>query len=300
MKTLNELKKNAKEETGQIVSVANAADAEVLKAVQDAVNEDLCSFILYGDENNIKTLSAKIGLDLSSDKITVVSEETDPAGTAVKAVHKKEADILMKGNVSTKALLKAVLNKEYGLRSGKILSHVALFEIPNQDRLIFLTDAGMNISPTLMEKVEIINNAVKIAQGVGIEQPKVAALAAVEVVNPAMQATVDAAMLTQMQKRNQIRNCVIDGPLAFDNAVSIQAAEHKNIKSDVAGMTDIIAVPTIEVGNALYKSFMYFADAKVAAVVSGASAPIVLTSRADSAASKLYSLSLALVSSKKF
>lgn len=300
MRTLEELKELAKKETAQIVSVANAADEEVLKAVKDAIKENLCSFILFGKENKIYKLSEEIDLDLSTSKISIVSEEKDPAGAAVQAIHQKKADILMKGNVSTKSLLKAVLNKEYGLRSGKILSHVALFEIPNQDRLLFLTDSGMNIMPTLMEKVEIINNAVQIAHGIGIDRPKVAALAAVEVVNPAMQATLDAAMLTQMQKRNQIRDCIVDGPLAFDNAVSIQAAEHKNIESDVAGMTDIIAVPTIEVGNALYKSFMFFADAKVAAVVSGASAPIVLTSRADSAASKLYSLSLALVSSKKF
>ncbi|ASN05320.1 phosphate butyryltransferase [Virgibacillus necropolis] len=300
MNTLDELKKMAKNDNEHTVSVANAADAQVLKAVRDAVKEELCAFILFGNKDSIQSLSGKIGLDLSSPKITVVSEDSNPASAAVKAVHDKEADILMKGNVSTKDLLKSVLNKEYGLRSGKVLSHVALFEIPNQDRLLFLTDAGMNIAPTLMEKVEIINNAVKIAQAIGIDCPKVAALAAVEVVNPAMQATVDAAMLTQMQNRNQIHNCIIDGPLAFDNAVSKQAAEHKNIQSKVAGLTDIIAVPTIEVGNALYKSFMYFANAKVAAVVSGASAPIVLTSRADSAESKLYSLSLALVSSKKF
>ncbi|ASK63252.1 phosphate butyryltransferase [Virgibacillus phasianinus] len=298
MRTLDELKTVAKNESNQIVSVANAADMEVLKAVKAAKEEGLCSFILFGNENEIYTLSDKVALDLSS--IKVEAEDVNPAGAAVKAVHEGEADILMKGNVSTKALLKAVLNKEYGLRSGKILSQVALFEIPNQDRLLFLTDAGMNIAPTLLEKVEIINNAVKVARGVGMDCPKVAALAAVEIVNPSMQATMDAAILTQMQKRNQISDCIIDGPLAFDNAVSPLAAEQKNIHSDVAGSTDIIAVPTIEVGNALYKSFMYFADAKVASVVSGANAPIVLTSRADSAASKLYSLALALVSAKKF
>lgn len=300
MKSLDELIEIAKRESEQVVSVANAADKEVLIAVQNALQENICSFVLYGNKNDIQSIADEIGLDLSVTNLIVKDEKDDPAGAAVRAVYQKQANILMKGNVSTKDLLKAVLNKEYGLRSGKILSHVALFEVPNQDRLIFLTDAGMNIAPTLMEKVEIINNAVKIARGIGIEQPKVAALAAVEVVNPAMQATVDAALLTQMQKRNQIRNCIIDGPLAFDNAISVDAAEHKNIKSDVAGTSDILAVPTIEVGNALYKSFMYFAEAKVASVVSGASAPIVLTSRADSAASKLYSLSLALVSSKKF
>ncbi|MFZ3577129.1 phosphate butyryltransferase [Virgibacillus sp. DJP39] len=300
MKTLSDLTRSAKNETGKIVSVANAADEEVLKAVKEALTESLCSFILFGNENDIRTISNSIGLDLSSSDLKVVNEENDSARAAVEAIHQKKADILMKGNISSKSLLKAVLNKEYGLRTGKILSHVALFEIPNQDRLLFLTDSGMNIAPTLMEKAEIINNAVQIARGVGIDCPKVAALAAVEVINPSMQATVDAALLTQMQKRNQIRNCIVDGPLAFDNAISSHAAELKDIQSEVAGFADIIAVPTIEVGNALYKSFMYFANAKVAAVVSGASAPIVLTSRADSAATKLHSLSLALASLKKF
>ncbi|SEQ20933.1 phosphate butyryltransferase [Virgibacillus subterraneus] len=300
MQTLTELKQQAQQERDQVVSIANAADEEVLLAVKKAVDQSLCSFLLFGIKEEIQKTARTVELDLMKEQITIIHVDSNPSGAAVKAVHDRKADILMKGNVSTKELLKAVLNKESGLRTGGVLSHVALFEIPNQDRLVFLTDAAMNLTPTLQEKEQIINNVVQVAQGVNIFNPKVAVLAAVEVVNPAMQATIDAALLTQMQKRNQIKGCTIDGPLAFDNAVSRKAANHKNIHSEVAGNADILMVPTIEVGNSLYKSFMYFADAKVAAVISGAKAPIVLTSRTDSSDSKLYSLSLALVSSKTF
>ncbi|WP_164668666.1 phosphate butyryltransferase [Virgibacillus doumboii] len=300
MNTLQVLRDQAKAENNQIVSVANAADEGVLHAVKEAVEENLCSFLLFGNEQEITATAKSIDFDLNADEITVEHVESNYAAAAVKAVHENSAHILMKGNVSTKALLTAVLNKEYGLRSESVLSHVALFQIPNQDRLIFLTDAAMNLTPTLSEKVEIINNAVQVAEGININDPKVAVLAAVENVNPAMQATVDAATITQMQRRGQITGCLIDGPLAFDNAVSQKAAKQKNIHSEVAGNADILMVPTIESGNMLYKSFIYFANAKVAAVISGAKAPIVLTSRADSSENKLYSLSLALLSSKTF
>ncbi|MFC4558757.1 phosphate butyryltransferase [Virgibacillus kekensis] len=300
MQTLAELTEKAKHEQKKTVAVAAAADREVLIAVKKAAELNLCSFLLFGNEAEIHKQAGSVGLYLNSDQINVVDAGGDPAGSAVRTVNDKSADILMKGNVPTKTLLAAVLNKEWGLRSGSVLSHVALFEIPAYERVIFLTDAAMNISPGLKEKTEIIKNAVKVAHGIGLGEPKAAVLAAVEVVNESMQATTDAALLTQMQKRGQIGGCIVDGPLAFDNAVSLKAAGQKNITSDVAGMADILVVPNIETGNALYKSFMYFANAKVASVLSGAKAPIVLTSRADSSESKLYSLSLALLSSKTF
>ncbi|PAV29119.1 phosphate butyryltransferase [Virgibacillus profundi] len=302
MRSLESLKNQVKQEENQIVAVANAADKELLLAIKAAVEEGLCSFILFGDEEAINDIASTIKLDLSMKAITLqhVNELEETANAAVRTVHQKEASILMKGNVATKSLLKAVLNKDYGLRSGKVLSHVALFEIPNQDRLIFLTDPAMNIAPNIEEKAEIIKNTVQVAHGVGIQLPKVAVIGPVETVNYAMQSTVDAAVLTQMQKRGQIKRCLIDGPLAFDNAVSLEAAKHKGIESEVAGAADIIMVPNIEVGNALYKSFIYFSNAKVAAIISGAKAPIILTSRADTAENKLNSLALALVSSKTF
>ncbi|MEC5422306.1 phosphate butyryltransferase [Virgibacillus sp. C22-A2] len=302
MNKLASLKNRAKLEEEQTVSVAKAADREVLLAIKAALKENLCSFILVDDENKITSIAEEINLDLSLPSISInhVIRAEDVAPASVLAIHNNEAQILMKGNISTKDLLQAVLNKEYGLRTGKVLSHVALFEIPNQERLVLLTDAAMNIAPNLKEKAQIINNAVQVAHGIGLDIPNVAVIASVEIVNEAMQSTVDAAALTQMQKRGQITGCVVDGPLAFDNAVSLQAARHKGIVSEVAGSADILMVPTIEVGNALYKSFIYFADAKVAAIISGAKAPIILTSRADTAESKLNSLALALVASKTF
>nr|WP_235062635.1 phosphate butyryltransferase [Thalassobacillus devorans] len=282
------------------VSVAQAADLEVLKAVKSAIQRNLCRFLLVGEEKEIERVSHEAGLDLHHPSIEIKSTKKDEAAIhAVRAVRAGEAHVVMKGNLSTKEILKAVLHKEYGLRAGNVLSHTALFEIPNQDRLIFLTDAAMNIAPSLEEKGQIIENTVSVARSLGVELPKVAVLAAVEVVNPAMPATMDAAMLTQMNRRGQLKHCQVDGPLAFDNAVSKTAAEQKGIDSPVAGEADILVVPAIEVANALYKSFMYFAEAKVAGIISGAAAPIVLTSRADSAESKIYSLALALLSSDK-
>lgn len=282
------------------IAVAQAADEEVLKAVQHALDHGIARFLLIGDESQIHALAATISLSLDHEDIELkhVSDLNATAHEAVRSVHEGYSDVVMKGNVSTKAILKGVLNKEYGLRTGNVLSHVALFEIPDRDDLIFLTDSGMNIAPTLDEKAQIISNAVQVAHSIGVEFPKVAPLAAVEVVNPTMQATLDAAALTQMQQRGQIKGCLVDGPLAFDNAVSTEAAEQKGIESKVAGQADILVAPAIEVANALYKSFVFFAKGKVAGIISGAKAPIVLTSRADSAESKLYSLALALLSSK--
>ncbi|MBN8208201.1 phosphate butyryltransferase [Bacillus sp. NTK071] len=294
---LDQLLTHASNQSNKTVALAAAADMEVIEAVKLAVEQNLASFILYGDEDKIIKMVNEFNLSTSED-IKVVHElsDRDACKSAVTAVSNGEADVLMKGMVSTSVILKEVLNKEYGLRKGKVLSHVAAFDVHGYDRLIFVTDSGMNIEPDLTQKVEIVKNAVSIARGIGIETPKVASLAAVEVVNPSMQATLDAAALTQMNMREQITNCIIDGPLALDNAISIEAAAHKGIKSEVAGCADILLVPSIEVGNALYKSLVYFSNAKVGGVIAGAKAPIVLTSRADSAKSKVYSIALAVSS----
>lgn len=284
------------------VAVAAAEDEEVIEAVAEALKHNLASFLLFGDEQKITEIIAENhGEILGSDKIKIIhtGSNAEAAQEAVKAVSGNKANALMKGNLPTALILKAVLNKEYGLRTGNVLSHVAVFEVPGYDRFQIVTDAAMNLAPDLNEKVQITKNAVSIAHGIGIEEPKVAAIAAVEVVNPAMQATLDAAALTVMQLRGQIKGCIIDGPLALDNAVSTAAAAHKGVGGQVAGQADILLVPTIEVGNTLYKSLMYFANAKVGAVIAGAKAPIILTSRADSAESKLYSLALALCSTTK-
>jgi len=276
------------------VAVAVAEDPEVIESVRLAISKNLAQFILFGDEDKIKSMMVDHSLKSASEvKVINAENEQTAAMMAVKAVHQGEANIVMKGNLPTSTILKAVLNKEWGLRTGNVLSHVALFEVPGYERLIYLTDAAMNIAPSLEQKAQIIENAVGVAKKLGVTYPKVAALAAIETVNPNMQATIDAAALTTLNREGTIAGCVVDGPLALDNAISIKAAKHKNIQSDVAGEADILVTPTIEVGNALYKSLMYFANAKVGAVIAGATAPIILTSRADSAESKLHSLAVA-------
>jgi len=282
------------------VAVAVAEDHEVIEAVAKAIKLQLAQFRLYGNQEKIMGMLQEHGLQTSEHvEVIAAMSNAEAAELSVKAVRNGEADVLMKGNIPTANILKAVLNKEWGLRKGSVLSHVAAFEVQNYDRLIFVTDAAMNIAPDVTQKAAIIQNTVEVARAIGIELPKVAPIAAVEVVNPAMQATIDAAMLTQMNRRGQIKNCIVDGPLALDNAVSQIAAEHKGIVSDVAGKADILLVPTIEAGNVLYKSLVYFADAKVGAMIAGAKAPIVLTSRADSAETKVYSLALAVATASK-
>lgn len=279
------------------VAVAGAEDKEIIKAVAEAVMLKMASFILFGDKERILELLDNHQQGLAKNERIRIEHAINvsmAAEKAVKTVKLNQADVLMKGQVETARLLKAVLNKEYGLRTGNLLSHVAVFEVPDYDRLIVVTDAAMNITPDLQQKAQIITNAVKVARSIGIDKPKVAPIAAVETVNPAMQATLDAAALSVMNARGQISDCIVDGPFALDNAVSLYAAQAKGINSEVAGKADILLVPSIEVGNVLYKSLMYFAKAKVGAVIAGARAPIVLTSRADSAESKLYSLALAI------
>ncbi|MGF9953208.1 phosphate butyryltransferase [Bacillus mycoides] len=282
------------------VAVAVAEDHEVIEAVAKAIKLQLAQFRLYGNQEKIIGMLQEHGLQTSEHiEVIAAASSAEAAELSVKSVSNGEADVLMKGNIPTANILKAVLNKEWGLRKGSVLSHVAAFEVPNYDRLIFVTDAAMNIAPDVTQKAAIIQNTVEVAKAIGIDLPKVAPIAAVEVVNPAMQATIDAAMLTQMNRRGQIKNCVVDGPLALDNAVSQIAAEHKGIVSDVAGKADILLVSTIEAGNVLYKSLVYFANAKVGAMIAGAKAPIVLTSRADSAETKVYSLALAVATASK-
>jgi phosphate butyryltransferase len=275
-----------------VIAVAEAGDQEVLESVFKAYKDGLAHFILFGNSEVILDWFKKRTAESISGIKIIFAENA--AKSAVKAVHDGDADILMKGLVPTSVLLKEVLNKEYGLRTGKVLSHVAAFEIEGYDRLIFVTDAAMNIEPDLNQKAQILQNAIDFVSQIGVEQPKAAVLTAVENVNSAMQATLDAASLTIMNARGQITGGIVDGPLALDNAISKEAASHKGIKGNVAGNADILLVPAIETGNVLYKSLVYFARAKVGAVLCGARAPIVLTSRADSAESKYFSIALAV------
>ena len=292
LKKLDVLIDKAKARNRRLV-VAAAADEPVLEAVANARKEGIAEPILVGDKSEIEKIAAKIGFDLKGVEII---HEPDPYKASVKAVQiirEGKADIMMKGLVATGPLLKAVLDKENGLRKGALISHVAFFESPYYHKLLCVTDAAMNVAPEFDEKVTILTNAVEAFHKLGIKNPKVAVIAAVEVVNPKMEATVHAAMLTQMNRRKQIKGCIIDGPLGFDNAVSKEAAEHKGIVSEVAGDADIILCHDINVANVLYKSMAFLGGATLAAVLMGATVPIVLTSRADSDRSKLLSIALA-------
>lgn len=281
-----------------LIAVAAAEDKDVLAAVKDALSLRIARFHLVGNEKLIRELAAEVDLELNSTKITNELNPVMASRLAVESVSSGESQILMKGLVPTATILKAVLDKEIGLRTGSVLSHIALFQLDNYDKLIFLTDAAMNIAPNLDQKVQIVENAISLAHSIGYDEPKVALISAVETVNPNMQATVDGALIAKMSERGQIKGAIIDGPLALDNAISREAAKHKGINSRVAGEADILVVPTIEVGNALYKSLTYFTNAKVGAVITGAKAPIVLTSRADSPETKLNSIILAVLSAQ--
>jgi len=266
----------------------------VVKAWKDKVIEP----ILVGDKDSILNISGENNYDITG--VSIVHEPDIEMATqlAVKMVNNHQGDILMKGKVGTSTLLKCILNKEWGLRTGKLLSHFALFEVDTYPKVIAVTDVAMNISPNLQDKIAIINNSVGCLMKLGYQMPKVAVLGAVEMVNENMEATLDAALLSKMNQRDQIRNCIIDGPLAFDNAVSLESAKHKGIRSEVAGDTDLLLMPDIEVGNVLYKSLVFFAKARVAAVILGARVPIVLTSRSDSEQAKFDSILLSAAASR--
>ncbi|HPU76598.1 MAG TPA: bifunctional enoyl-CoA hydratase/phosphate acetyltransferase, partial [Bacillota bacterium] len=266
--------------------------------VRMAAEIGMGEFTLVGDARRIAEVAADVGLDLSG--VVVVDEPDAPkaARLAVSLVSAGEAGILMKGLVPTADFLRAVLDREVGLRTGKLLSHVAVFRSSRYDRFFYLTDGAMVVAPTLEEKVQIIENAVGVAHKLGNETPKVACVAAVEVVNPAMPETIEAAALAKMSDRRQIKGCIIDGPLGLDNAVSMDSAQHKGVGGPVAGQADIILAPDIAAGNAIYKTMIYFGDIESAAVVAGARAPIVLTSRSDSPRARLLSLAVAIVTSK--
>lgn len=293
LKSLNTFIEIAKQKPMKSIAVAAAEDEPVLLAIKDALSEGIISPILIGDKIKIQKIANEINFDISNIEII---DEIDPAKSAVKAVQcvkDNRAQILMKGLVGTADFLRAILHKENGLRKGALLSHIGFFESQFYHKLLGLTDAAQNLAPDLNEKISILQNSIELFHRLGVSNPKVALIAAIEGVNPKMPVTLDAAAITMMNKRKQIKGCTIDGPLAFDNAVSKEAAEHKGIESEVAGDADLIFAPNIEVANALYKSFTYLGGATVAAVILGATVPIVLTSRADSDRSKLMSIALA-------
>lgn len=296
MITFADIKKKITDNCEQkTIAVASAEDHEVLEALKAACDLKLAKAILIGHEEKIKEIAETIHFDLSG--VTVINEPDHKraARQAVAKVRQGEAQLVMKGLITTAELIKEVLDKERGLRTGNILSHVAVFQVPKIARMLLVTDCALNIAPNLQEKIQIVQNAAVVAKRIGINQPKAAAVCAIETVNPNMQATVEAALLAKMGDRGQIEDVLIDGPLALDNAISPESARHKGIVSPVAGEAHIILVPDIEAGNVMYKTLVYLADTSNAGVVMGAQVPIVLTSRADSAETKLNSIALSLM-----
>ena len=291
IKELKDILDILKGEEKVILSVAAAEEKEVLQAVKDAVENQIIEPILVGDKDKIKLISEEINFDLTGIKILNSNSIEESARIAVELVSTKNADFVMKGILDTSVLLKSVLNKDYGIRTDSLLSHVVAYQIENYHKLLLLTDGGMNISPNYEQKEMILKNAIQAAKVLGLDTVKVACLAAKEKVDTKMQATVDADLLQKASVNGKFcKNVIVEGPLSFDIALSKEASDIKGFKSEVSGDIDILLVPTIEVGNGIGKSFTYMADAKSAGVIMGAKAPIVLVSRADSAESKLYSI----------
>lgn len=278
------------------VSVAVAQDDAVLEAVKAAKERGIADAILVGDEKKIRAIAAEINMNLNDYEIINVEDVQEAALKAVSLVHDGKADMYMKGLIDTKGFLKSVLDKEVGLRTGKPLSHVCVFEIKGIDHLVFLTDVAFIPYPTLEDKVNIIANTVEIVNACGIQNPKVAPLAAVEVVNPKMPATLEAAELTKMCEEGRITGCIVDGPLSLDLAIDPRAAEHKGATNrKIQGDADVLLFPDIHAGNLVYKCLVHTAEVKNGNILTGTKAPVILTSRSDDFETKVHSIALGAV-----
>lgn len=290
-------KKISAERGAKRIAVAKADNAGLFEAMEDARKAGIAKFIVTGEKAKVEAAAKAAGADINNYQVIETSpSEPEMAIKAVTEVSSGRADIYMKGQLHTANFLRGMLNKEVGLRNGKnTISHVYFHHVKGYDRIFFVADAAFNMYPDLAQKADILRNTVLFARSFGVECPKVACLAAIEEVNPAMPATLDAAALTAMGNRKQFKNCVVDGPFALDNAVSEESAKTKGIVSPVAGKADILIVPNIEAGNILAKSIAYFAENETAGIIVGAKAPIILTSRADSPRAKLLSVAAAVV-----
>ncbi len=295
IKTFEELMKAAQEKGPLTVAIAAAHEQEILLAARDAEELGIADCVLVGDRQAITHIAEEGGIDV---KRMMIVHEPDSRLTARKVmelVSLGHAQIAMKGKIETANFLRAALDKQYGIRSGRLLSHVGVFQIPGFDRLIFVSDAGVVVAPDMTMKVELVRNAIFVAQTLGVELPKVAILAATEMVHPKIPTTMDAANLAKMADRGQIRGGIIDGPLALDNAISPESAAAKGIKSEVAGRADILITPDIEAGNLLAKAITYFAHGRMAGIVVGGRAPLVVASRSDPHETKLVSMALGVL-----
>lgn len=293
IRSFDDLYQAVKEATPRKIALAAPEEEGVIKLVKQTLQAGLAQFILVGHPARIAELLRQAGVDEEAVEILPAQTHQEAAQAAVALVKEQKASVLMKGELHTSIFLKAVLDRERGLRTGSLISQITVTEQSEGKGLLMFTDCAMNITPTLEEKKQLIENAVYLARRLGNQRPKVAVLSAVEVVNPAMPETLDAAVLSKMADRGQIEHAVVDGPFALDNAISVEAATQKKIGGEVAGRADIVLVPNLQVGNAIHKGLTYLAQKKTAAAVMGAGAPIVMTSRTDSTETKLSSIALA-------
>lgn len=278
------------------VAVSVAQDEAVLEAVQEAKKRGIADAILVGDEAKIREIAASINMDLAGYEIIDEPDMIQASLKAVKLAHEGKADMYMKGLIDTKNFLKSVLDKEVGLRTGGVLSHVCVFDVPGIEQLLFLTDVAFMTYPTLEDKVNIIKNTLPVTRACGIACPKIAPLAAVEVVNPKMPVTVEAAELTRMNEAGEITDCIIDGPLSLDLAIDPEAAKHKGATDrKIQGDADILLFPDIHAGNLVYKCLVHTAKVKNGNILTGTKAPVILTSRSDDFETKVNSLALGAV-----
>lgn len=274
------------------VAVVAAQDEHTLEAVLKAKKDNIVEPVLIGDKSKIKKVLEKLKENLEDSVIIDVETDAEAAEKAVELIHENKADFIMKGKIQTADLLRAVVNKEKGLRTGNVMSHIAMYEVPTYHKLLAITDGGMMMYPKVEEKKQIIENAVNTFVAMGYENPKVAVLSAVETINPKMPETVDADMLKQMNQRGEIKDCIVEGPISYDLTMSKESADIKGYQSPVTGDVDILIVPNITTGNILGKALSYSAGAKMAGFIVGAKVPIVLTSRGSTAEEKYLSLVL--------
>ncbi|HHT51074.1 MAG TPA: bifunctional enoyl-CoA hydratase/phosphate acetyltransferase [Eubacteriaceae bacterium] len=300
IKSFDHLIDNMKSSTTKSrIAVVSAADDHTLEAVIKARKSDIIEPILIGDLEKIENILLSLGEN--RDEYDIIDQKDDilSAQKAVELIHENKADFIMKGKIQTGDLLKAVVDREKGLRTDNIMSHMAIFEIPNYHKLLFVTDGGMNISPTLEEKKQIIQNSVNALKSMGYKRPKVSVLCAVETINPKMQETVDAVELKLASENNEIKDCIIDGPISYDLMMSKKSAIIKGFKSPVIENTDLVLVPNIASGNILGKTLLYSAGAKMAGIILGAKVPIVLTSRGSTSEEKFLSIAISASASSK-
>ena len=275
-------------------AVAHPCEETALSGAIEAADQGLIRPILVGPSNKIAEIAKRTKIDLAGIEVIDVAHSHDAAARAVQLVREGQAELLMKGSLHSDELLGAVVSRD-GLRTGRRISHVFIMDVPTYHKVLVVTDAAINLAPSLQDKVDICQNAIDLANALGLEAPKVAILAAVETVNPNMPATIDAAALCKMAERGQITGGILDGPLAFDNAISAEAAKIKGIRSAVAGDPDILLVPNLEAGNMLAKQLTFLANADSAGLVLGARVPVILTSRADSVRARIASCAVAVL-----